>query len=676
MGSIVAFEGKPDIVLTQLRLLPTSPQLLILPSVESYMSPRDKDEGFDARSFIRKVHDALVTRIDAARNFLDGATTNHKRLVFVNGGTPGAQALCIKEIMKHETHGDRAEAEAMFDHIIKDGLSGLERQMSNLASGERSVFGYSTATDDYEELEQDPITRAMRAADALDRQTANLQPLNPFELGRASRARSSSLPLYEYSDEFEDSTPFYVFGLTRSDEDIAPDEIVETISGPPTPSVVITKSRQFSVDTPRLGPSFSTIFYSASCIGEAYECVAPDCRPDTAAASPTSDVFSIRSSDKIVYGEASVLDMRHSFSRNSICRVKSLDRIYTASAKLRDPGIPSESWLAEPDTPRGWQHRHSIIPASDAQDRRLSLISLVDKPRTIVVKSRRSIVKMDPVPADRKRKTTPKTLAHSKSNYVDRGTDARKDASKDTVFQPVFPPLEDLVVFFKDESSDAMLESAINAFKDGRYPLLSHSSTASAVELSDKSVPGTPVHRSCQAREKFHLNIRVSGMASPDGEDYDPFAYTQPVWQPAKPEELVATVSIVRPPTPAQTPPPTSVRDVGYKVHEFHVTAGHTAVSVQNSLRSILGEYFPPDTQCYRQFQFSLLPEFDELWKPIFRGGEPGTPQRNDGSGTNILAIGSQQGVRKEYSLAVTGRLEKVGRKSCEIVKTGRVDFR
>lgn len=133
LGSIVAFEGKSDIVSTQLRLLPTSPQLLILPSVESYIKARadEQHECFDARSYIRKVHDALIARVAAARSFLNEATTGHKHLVFVNGGTPGAQALCVREIMRYETHGDRSEAEAIFDEIIKEGVAGLERLMSN-----------------------------------------------------------------------------------------------------------------------------------------------------------------------------------------------------------------------------------------------------------------------------------------------------------------------------------------------------------------------------------------------------------------------------------------------------------------------------------------------------------------------------------------------------------------
>ncbi|TWU78985.1 hypothetical protein ED733_008248 [Metarhizium rileyi] len=655
MGSIVAFEGKTDIVSTQLRLLPTSPQLLILPSVDSYIKSRDQDDSpcFDARSFIRKVHTAFVARTDAARNFLNGATANHKRLVFVNGGTPGAQAICVKEIMKYETNGDRSEAEAIFEEIIKDGLAGLEKQISNF------------------ELEEDPITRAMRAADALDRQTANLQPSNTFELGRPSRSRSSSLPLYGFSDDFEDSTPFYVFGLARQEDDVASDEVTQTLSNPPTPTITVSKSAQLSIGTPRLGPSFSAIFYGDSCLGEAYESSDPDCRLEATAISPTSEAYSIRSSEKVVYEEASVFDVRNSYTRNSLCRVKSLDRIYNNSPRLRDPCIPSESWLAEPDTPRASQHSLWNVPTSDAQDRRLSLISLVDKPRTIIVKARQSVVKMEAVTKEEKVEKTLKAQIHPKPGYVDRGTDAQEGPFESVAFQPVFPPMEDLVVYFKDETSNIMLESAVNALKNRRYPLLSHSPTLSEVASSGKSVPNTPVYRPFHEKEAFG-----PGMASPEGEYYDHVVCTQMLYQPNKSEELLATASIVQPPTPAQMPPPAILRDVEQKVHEFRVTSNHTAVSIQNSLRSILGEYFPPDTQGYRQFQFSLLPEFDELWKPIFRVGEPGSPQRNDGNGTNILAIGSQSGVKKEYSLAVTGRLEKVGRKSCEIVKTGRVDFR
>lgn len=685
LGSIVAFEGRSDAVLTQLRLLPTSPQLLILPSFESYIESHDPDRAFDARCFIRAVHHALHTRNEIARKFLDGSTVDHKRLVFMNGGTPGAQALCIREIMKHDTEGDRNEAKAIFDELVKDGLAGLQKHMSDYEKENRIAFGYThSVAGDGDSLEEDPITKAMRAADALDRQTANLHPPSEHGLNMITRPRSSSLPLYGYFDEFQDSTPFYVFGVRPNDEDSGVDEPAESQSAPPTPSFPITsKFRRASFDLPSgipLPPSPS--FYTASCAGEAYEPSVTEEQCEDRISSPMSEAFSIRSSDNVVYGEASVLDVRLSVTRHSLPRVKSLDRVYPATPKFRDLGIPAESWMYESETTRAaLQHPQSAIFPSDDKDWRLRRLSAFDKPRFVVVKSRSLSVQIEPVPLEKKRKRSREGKGLSNANYVDRGTDALDAPILSGVFQPVLSPLEDLVVFLKDESSDDLLEASIDAFRNHRYPLLSFSPTASDTENLDRSLPGTPVQPSSPERGK-HMSVEIKdpGAMSPavdlHADDYDPFAYTQPVWQPSQPSELVSTVSIVRPPTPAQTPPPTTRRCSEYKVNEFHIASHQTAVSVQNSLRSVLAGYFPPVTQGYHQFQFPLLPEFDELWKPIFRGVEPGNTQRDECLGTQILAIGSQNGVKKEYSLAVTGRLEKVGRKSCEIAKTDRVDFR
>lgn len=671
MGSIVAFEGKPDLVSTQLRLLPTSPQLLILPSVESYIKSGDDDRCFDARGFVRQVHDALVARNDAARNFLVGSTADHKRLVFLNGSTPGAQTLCVREIMKHETDGDRAEAEAIFEDIVKDGLEGLDRH--TLYPDLRS-FDYSDAMND-DVFEEDPITKAMRAADALDRQTANLQPSNNLVLNPMSRPRSSSLPLYGFLDEFADSTPFYVFGVRPNEEETTAGDVVESLSAPATPNpAMVMNATQNTLELPRFGASCaSPSIYPASCIGETYGPGGIGDHSDVPVASPMSEAFSLRSTDHIVIGEASVLDMRPPKGRRSLARVRSLDRICPASPMFRGLEISTNSCLDDPDAPRALQAPHSATWLSEDKGWRLGRVSTIERPRTVVVRSRLSSVQMQPVPICKKKKKTKESIEISKPNYVDRGTDARQSVVEEMGFRPILPPVEDLVIFFSDDSSDALLGSAVSAFKNRRYPSLSYSPTASEAENNDGSIPGTPTQPSPKSGDKLRVCLKESDMSSPGADDYDPFAYTQPSWQPSKSSDFVATVSIVRPPTPAQTPPPTAVGENESKVHEFHMTPGQTAVSVQNSLRSTLGEYFPPGTQGYRQFQFSFLPEFDELWKPMFRGG---SPQRDDGNGTQILAIGSQKGVKKEYSQAVTGRLEKVGRKSCEIVKTGRVDFR
>lgn len=89
LGSIVAFEGLLDTISMQLCLLPALPQVLILPGVQCRL-PADLEHDFDARIYVRHIHDALVARNETARAFLQGSTPTDKRLVFMNGGTPNA----------------------------------------------------------------------------------------------------------------------------------------------------------------------------------------------------------------------------------------------------------------------------------------------------------------------------------------------------------------------------------------------------------------------------------------------------------------------------------------------------------------------------------------------------------------------------------------------------------
>ncbi|UNI19800.1 hypothetical protein JDV02_005951 [Purpureocillium takamizusanense] len=671
LGSVVAFEGHPDTISTQLRLLPTSSQVLILPSVRCYLPADSPEQPFDARVYVRQVHDALVARNDAARAFLQGSTPSNKRLVFMNGGTPSAQALCIRAIMMHETAGNKADADAIFDDLIKDGMAGLEHNRH--ASHKRNTFGYSQCSSDPEYLE-DPITRAMRAADALDRQTASLQPAEGLDLALYRRQRSSSLPMYGYSDEFGDGAPFFVFGARRESQ--ASEAGMAPVT-PQSPSLTVIQREELTQRLNRLGRlSIASQSNSPSCIGETYQPKASQEPPEAEAPSPVSDVFSIRTQDNVIYGEASLLDVRSSICRGTVTRVKSLDRIYPSSPKFRDLGIPSETWLAEPETPRVSRPQSLMLVASD-RDGPISRLSTIEQPRTVIVRSRLPVVKMAPVPENKKRTTKP---ARARSTYIDRGTDAT--TSPLPQFQPIFTCTEDLVVYLKDGAPDGVLEAAIDAFKDGRYPLLSHSPTASENGCAAQSMPGTPESESpgTQKRSSFRKpeESTLASLQTPaGGEDYDPFAYVQPTWQPRKSSLVAPKVTIVRPPTPLQTPPPTvTAVEQEQKFHEFIVAADQTAVAVQNSLRSMLGEYFPPDTEGYHQFQFSLLPELDGLWKPMFRTFGPESPQFGDGRVHQILAIGSQQGVKKEYSSAITGRLEKLGSKSSVLGRADRLDFR
>ncbi|RCI14439.1 hypothetical protein L249_6088 [Ophiocordyceps polyrhachis-furcata BCC 54312] len=678
LGSIVAFEGRPDTISTQLRLLPSSSQVLILPNVQCNLPSLDLNQVFDARIYVKQVHEALVTRNDAARAFLQGSTAANKRLVFMNGGTPGAQALCIRAIMEHETGGDEAEAGAIFDDLVRDGVVGLYDERRTAAHRcNQSV-----------ECE-DPITRAMRAADALDRQTANLQPSDDLDLAVITRQRSSSLPLYGYSDAFGDAAPFFVFGARPAERECSTED--SSWATPRNLSLAIPSIEDSASKLALLSPRLSlSAPYSPSCIGETYEPTAIIDRPELEPTSPTSDDFSIRTLDNVVYGEAAVLDVRH--SKGTLARVKSLDRIYPASPKFRDLCLPSDAWSAEPEPLKPHRPRSLMILRSDADfkphhrprslmvlrsdgDLAWSRLNKKDRPRTVFVKSKTPIVDdVQPISLDRKSR-----LVRASSTYVDRGTDPDAQPDQTPSFQPVFACTEDLVVFLKEEAPDSVLESAIDAFRHGRYPLLQSPSTPSeAAHHVERSLPETP---SSRTSETAHRHVIVMEEDRPvveaTNDDYDPFAYIQPTPHRTKASQMTPKVAVVRPPTPAHTPPPSVVLpEAERKFHEFTIAPNQTAVAVQNSLRSILAEYFPPETQGYHQFQFSLLPEFDGLWKPIFRATEADGPQKGEGKIHQILAIGSQTGVKKEYSLAITGQLERLGSKSTNLGRADRVDFR
>ncbi|KPM39154.1 hypothetical protein AK830_g7420 [Neonectria ditissima] len=697
LGSVVAFEGHAETISTQLRLLPTSPQVLILPSIQSYVFNDDHEECFDARVYTKKTHDALVARNQAAQTFLQGSTPNSKRLVFLNGGALSAQALCIKAIMQHETHGDYNQAEAIFNHLIKDGVAGIENPARDWRR--RNTFEYFGDHQFNEQLE-DPITRAMRAADALDRQTASLQPNNDMDLTAGFRPRSNSLPLYGYADNFGDTAPFFVFGAQIQSEDTESlcDEGVEEAYSKRS-SQRASQSSTFAIthyERPpvegfpgftNLLPHSPNISYprSPSCIGEAYAALVAQTPLGPEVFTPRSDVFGIRSTDNVVYGEASLLDLRLSGRRATLTRVKSLDRIYAATPKYRDLCIPSDT--AKPENESGCDfkqetvpeaRRHSCMVITGAKDSRPSRLSYIGGPRTTVVRSNRAIIKIAPVPIERKRKP-------ARASYVDRGTDAEEVPEHDEFLKPVFPFLEDLVLIFKDEVPDIIFDLVVRGLRSGGCSITSQSPAASEADEARTPTPSTP-----QSQTVEEPDYADDGFHEPDVEviphsgytdDYDPFTYVEPTWSQTKPEaakslKKMPTLKVENPPTPIHVPPPHPVSEADGKIHEFNITSQQTPVVIQNSLRSVLKDHFPPETQGYRQFQFPLLPELEGLWRPIFRQSEPDNTHENNRRMDQIFAIGAQRGVKKDYSSAIIGQLEKLGTKASGLSRSGRLDFR
>ncbi|PTB71619.1 hypothetical protein M440DRAFT_1442543 [Trichoderma longibrachiatum ATCC 18648] len=648
-GSVVAFEGAPEVVSTQLRLLPTSSQILILPAVQCYISSNDSDKAFEVRAYVREVHDALAARHEAARCFLQGATTSNKRLAFLNGGTPSAHALCIKAIMKHETSGDRVEAEAVYTQLAKDGLAGLEaksRIHSHAMSGDAATF--------IEEF-NDPITRAMRAADDLDRQTANLQPHDLLDIAATTRPRSLSLPLYGYSDGFGDAAPFFLFGAQVEDEEDTDDGSPLIPEAPTFAAVDYDRpSKKLALDPADIRPASP-----CGIVGKSHVSSSPGAHREVDMRSPRSELLNASTHNRRGSGDSTTSDLRASVSssKGAPHRVRSLDRIYPLSAKLRDLCISGASTEMEAEldaAPRS----QSFMVSGEEEPSLIRRISYIDRRRTVRSKVRQPSTRID------------QNMLERKTRKCHNASEALPGVGES--FQPLLPWLEDLVVYFRDETPSPLLSSIIKSFKAGNYPILSPSSSPSS---HSPRIPGaTTLHQPTALDQRYHDRAHeTSVLNTADDDDMNPFTNIRTV---DPPKRIVPTVNVVRPPTPAQTPPPCTAKED--KFYDLDIVYGQTAVAIQNSLRSILSEYFSPESEGYHQFQFSVLPEFGGMWKPVFRQSESRDSQRETSRrADHILAIGSQQDVDRVYSSGIIKRLESIGSKSSDREgRSGRVDFR
>ncbi|KAK1977099.1 LOW QUALITY PROTEIN: hypothetical protein LZ30DRAFT_753050 [Colletotrichum cereale] len=645
-GAIVAFEGPGDLISTQIRLLPTSTQIALLPSVKEYLEPDTPEEPFEARKFVKRVHDAVAKRREVALAFLKDSTPARKRLVFMNGGTPSAQTVCIRAISRNVADGDISKAEAIFNEIVKGGVASLAQHPATTGGSFLDVS---------DEFIEDPITRAMRAADALDRETENLQPSSDIDLTTTIiRPRSLSLPMFCFADTYGDTAPFYVFG-GQYHEECGGDEgrLKETVQlHDRMPSLAITNfdelerrsgggfDREGNLTTPRPPRSPSCAYER----GDLSSPPSPNPSATLGMATPRSDVFSIRSTEPIFIEQASLVRMKSSASTNSIKRSRSNGQLTRTSSRYRDTlvRLRNKNSLAE-----------AVITDHLANARPGSVPGLVEESRAKVFEGPKTVYVGYSRTSNPRHSPMEELAWHHrriKNRYVDRGSDAQHDA-----FLPVLPFHEDLVIHFKDENPDPILEYIIKSFKEVAVP--SGSSRATSVADGYSTAPDTPPMPTNELRAK------ASSPAIARGEKH-----------PLSAARSMTTSAL---PTPAYTPPPPAMSETEDKFHDFNAVQSQTAVAMQNSLRSVLNIYFPPKGRGYSQFSFPLLPEMEGLWKPVFRETDPGESFGKDNRRIDlILAVGAQRGVKKPFVSGVVSQLEKLGSKSSGISRTGRLDFR
>jgi hypothetical protein len=279
------------------------------------------------------------------------------------------------------------------------------------------------------------------------------------------------------------------------------------------------------------------------------------------------------------------------------------------------------------------------------------------------------------------------TEVENGGSFLDLEDDFEHGANE--AFQTVLPMVEDLVIHFKGEKRDLTLAAMIQAFKDGTYPVSMPPPLAELNEDVERhSNPTTRRSTPRQTREDTPDNqntIQESlSICHPGLDEYDPFAYVDSLRPPSticpskhgagsRPQ---AKAIVSTPPTPAQTPTPSRAdRPPEKAFHELDIKECQTAVCIQNSLRFILKIHFPSEDLGYHHFNPPLLAELSSLWQPVFREASSRgvTAKRKIDL---LLAIGAEKGVDRKFLGAISGSLEKLGRKHHGTSRSGRIDLR
>lgn len=694
MGKLVALEGDVDTISTQLRLLPPSQKILVLPSVLENL-PRDQDnDAFNARSFVRHVHNAFTDRTEKARSFLGSSTSTQPRLVFTHGGSVSARSTCIARIAESVTDGNISEAQAIFDEIVKDGVAGLMRDEvhEDNSKFETRKDGGDKTQEELEQTVEDPSTTAMKAADSLDRETAGLDTdghvddaaetlsgetlevddLTPVEEkrieGEDDRPTSCVLPTTP-PNSFEDSK------LNRPRKSMIPvrefiftapqgEEIKRTVVVLPRSSSLWNRRKTAgSAQIPQLT---STTISAASSSSEHTPCQirGTDNDDDFDIHSPGTDTFP--STPVVVYGEACLIEMQSAKSDSPPLRkVKSVDGFF--------PGLfANPQLLSSPKSVRqsvSFYHPNSRPMTSDGGiETPSSHFRAV--PRPTFVKAFETTIRRSPTASDCASSSS--SLKVLPRVYVDRGTCADEATTETEVkeeevvaFEPVFPVVEDLIINLTPKGSDEIFDTVISSYKDGSYPVFPN------LELKDDSISEIEIECDESSRP---ATAETDDVDFDKRQTYDPYAYHpdgKAQW-PLKNYPKVITNRARSPPTPSRTPLPNEVAE---KMIDFSPLDSSNAVSLQNSLRQILSVIFPA-TDGYSQHLYPVSPEMERLWKPVFKVDESGLLDENSRTVDQIVALGCESGVKQEFFCQVSGQIERLGAKKNGGSRSGKLDIR
>ncbi|KAK0651406.1 hypothetical protein B0T16DRAFT_453878 [Cercophora newfieldiana] len=669
-GKIVALEGPSEVVAAQLRLLPVSSQIMVLPNIQQYLSNSNTSPPVTIKQLIYRVHTAAEKRHAEAVAFLDAAAADKKRVVFLDGGTVGARVLCLSAISCNETDGDLDKAETMLNEFMSHGVASLLDDKEAEDRSSSITRRTKVAEEDlWEALGggdigrfDDPILRAMRAADALDKETESLQsPSNEVDLSACWFNNSKTWSRGSLK------LPFMDFTNTRSPQ------------LPPLSAEV-----PFSRSTQR-----SLLTSVEDLLAERMHEPQPTGQWPLETKIPTSTLSWISETPELgSAGSQQTLDPtahKRSPSANGPPPAEQKDESEEKrSASVELGRLGAESQVQPP-------------PPKPLRRKRPPMLPLVINTQVGGLRAVRSLGSLG---AENVRESSDIRLQLCKKNpdstsflyglreceevkqkdtYVDKATDTadlqsmgtQESAANIDTFQEVLPLFENLVIQLVGDMPNPPLERIFEGFRNGPA---GKETLCPEVTDTSTSAPSTPVD--ALVGMAFTTDLTSEAAMPALG---DPFtlraANDGEMMHGAQGGNPLAQLAHGRLPTPPYDLylPATPKAGQDQRFQTLSVRR-QTETAVQNTLRLILSSYIP--SEVWTQYPSRATgSKAGTPWKPVLWKPEPHGSWRSCKELDMILAIGAERNVKRGYTSTIVGQVEKLGMVSGSS-RSGRLDLR
>lgn len=679
-GSIIALEGPEEIVATQLHLLPPSSQIMVLPKLQHYISTSSTSHEqkrlrhrSDPRHIISTIHHAAKRRHSVAMEFLQHSTVERKRAVFLEGGTCGAKLMCLDAIGKAYTAGNLEKAAAIFDRLMSQGLKSLEDdefdvdsiidpKSSDTWDGNPDVSKDVWANkgtkpnqrEDDDEME-DPIMRAMRAADALDKETEDLQPPShdvdlsvPLDFGLIRpRARSLSMSAVEIRVAAVDGV------IRERDVDLDMSAAAASTSANPfqlLPSPLPFPSNPVTTIT-------TTSFLAISPPPKNTQGQLRKARSYEPPQNLREAQFNLRVDDFNNAQMASTMASKVSATQHWNAKE------FTVGAEIGVATTLLGSSTGTEDKDREWDGTASISNYSTATP--------TTHDATYVGTHATAAVSPKPprfhVPLRNLFEKKPRTF-EGLNNLGDGdraiGTEQGRtssDETKPSSSEPLLPFNEHYVIHFSNGSKPDEPFS----FVSSRYKDCLDASHHRPFTTSSDSPKADATAIDPRTKEQLRDNMTPTSEHNMyPASEYDPYRYEE------QPEQQSTTPGYVFPASFPITPQATQFHDLS--------TNNKTAVWVQNTLRSVLDTHAPVEEIDYlSSASDSPDSQLHSLWEPLMCA-EMDDQKEEERKIDLILAIGAEGGVKKDFKQGIMAKIEQLGFPSNDngMSRSGRLGLR